>query len=48
MALFGFGKSNKFYKLILYSTLFKILINIFLDVNFQNYDRLESISMNIF
>jgi len=41
----GFGKFNRFYWLILFSALFKILINIFFKVEYQRYMLNENISI---
>jgi len=49
MAVIGFGKFNRFYWLILFSTLLKISINIlFEDMRLKNYQRLRRISINLF
>ena len=45
MKVIGFGKFNRFYWLILFSALFKILINIFLKVEYQRYMINENISI---
>ena len=41
----GFGKFNRFYWLILFSTLFKIWINIFFKIQLQRYVYIENISI---
>jgi len=49
MAVIGFEKFNRFYWLILYSTLLKISINIlFEDMELKNYRRFRKISIDIF
>ena len=45
MKVIGFGKFNRFYWLILFSALFKILINIFFKVEYQRYMINENISI---
>jgi len=45
MGVFGFGKFSRFFWLILFSALFKILINIFFKVEFQRYIDNENISI---
>ena len=45
MWVIGFGKFNRFYWLIIFSALFKILINIFFKVEFQRYMANENISI---
>ena len=45
MKVIGFEKFNRFYWLILFSALFKILINIFFKVEFQKYIVKENISI---
>ena len=47
MKAIGFGKFNRFYWLILFSSLFKILINIFFKVEYQKYMINENISILI-
>jgi len=45
MGVIGFGKFSRIYWLILFSTLFKILINIFFKVEFQRYMFNDNISI---
>ena len=45
MGVIGFGKFNRSYWLILFSALFKILINIFFKVEIQRYIINENISI---
>jgi len=45
MKVIGFGKFNRFYWLILFSALFKILINIFFKVEIQKLMLNENISI---
>jgi len=45
MSWIGFGKVNRFYWLILFSGLFKILINIFFKVEIQKMMLNENISI---
>jgi len=45
MGIIGFGKFNRFYWLILFSALFKILINIFFKVEIQKMMINENISI---
>ena len=45
MGVIGFGKFNRFYWLILFSALFKILINIFFKVEIQKMMIKDNISI---
>jgi len=47
MAVIGFGKCSRFYMLILYSTLIKILTSILFKMDFQYIDHIEDISIVI-